>query len=94
MVEVDIDDLLVNGTVQFTFIKANGDERRVTATRNFKTIPAEHHPKSKPLAEGEVKKEKTEKQLANSSYFDLEALGWRSFKRTNLKEIHSFDPTI
>ncbi|AGN30176.1 hypothetical protein VPFG_00174 [Vibrio phage nt-1] len=90
MIEVNIDDLLKNGKVTFEFEKADGSVKTVTGTRNLDFIPAEFHPKDKPLAEGEAPKEKTEKQKATCGYFDLEANGWRSFKRANLREVKSF----
>ncbi|AUR85875.1 hypothetical protein NVP1081O_140 [Vibrio phage 1.081.O._10N.286.52.C2] len=95
MIEVNIDDCLQNGKVEFTFEKADGTVKTVTGTRNFDFIPVEFHPKPKaPLAEGEVAPEpkpKTEAQLATCRYFDLDALGWRSFKRGNLREIVHFE---
>jgi len=95
MIEVNIDDLLKNGTVEFKFEKADGSIKTVKGTRDFSVIPAEFHPKPKPVQldenGDEIVVEKTEKQKATCGYFDIEAQGWRSFKRANLIEVIQFD---
>ncbi|CAM0050505.1 hypothetical protein VPHF86_0154 [Vibrio phage F86] len=97
MIETNIDDLLKSGVVEFEFEKADGTVKQVRATRDFSHIPEEFHPKPKPVQLDEdgneivpEVKEKTEKQKATCGYFDLEAQGWRSFKRANLIKIVSF----
>lgn len=98
MIDVNIDDLLNTGLVTFEFEKADGTVKTVKGTRDFSQIPEAHHPKPKPDQLDEdgneivpERKEKTEKQKATCGYFDVEAEGWRSFKRANLIKVVKFD---
>ena len=72
---------LLKETAVINFVKADGTERTMIATRNNDLIPAEHHPKEVVLAEGqEPKPENTDIVKC----FDLEANGWRSFRVDSL----------
>ena len=65
------------GTV--TFLKKNGEERKMLCTLSESLIPTEHLPK--PLAEGTAPRKRSEDSL---SVWDLNANGWRSFIYRNV----------
>ncbi|CAL9972086.1 hypothetical protein VPHK567_0163 [Vibrio phage K567] len=95
MIDTNIDDLLKTGIVEFEFEKADGSVKTVKGTRDLSCIAEEFHPKPRPVKldedGNEIKYEKTEKQKATCGYFDVDAQGWRSFKRANLIKVVSYD---
>ena len=72
-----IDFFKDNKIVKVVFIKANGEEREMTCTRNLELIPEVAHPK-------------THKEIGDSlPVFDLDKMGWRSFRFDSLREIEN-----
>lgn len=65
---------LNEGEVEVKFVKANGDIRVLTGTRNLDLIPAEDHP----VGSSNTKNESL------VSIYDLDAYGWRSFRKDAL----------
>ena len=74
-----IKDMLRAGPGTVTFLKKNGEERKMLCTLDEKLIPVEHLPK--PLAEGAEPRKRSEESL---SVWDLNANGWRSFIYKNV----------
>lgn len=56
------------------FTKVNGEERVMSCTLNLDLIPQEFHPKSS------KESSKDEEEPTVMRVFDLEAMGWRSFR--------------
>lgn len=77
---------LKNGICTVTFTKVNGDTRVMKCTLNTSFIPSVQIPQN--ITEQEV-------ESANSSnvirVFDLEALGWRSFR---VDSVTDFTPGV
>lgn len=72
---------LNEGEVNLEFTKADGTTRKMLATRNNNLIPESQLPKEVVLAEGEeTKPENTDIVKC----FDLEVMGWRSFRVDSL----------
>ena len=62
---------LNEGEVEVKFMKANGDIRVLTGTRNLDLIPVEDHPKGS----------SNTKSDSVVTVYDLDAYGWRSFHK-------------
>lgn len=69
-------ELLHSGIVEVTFIKVNGDKRVMPCTLNLVLLP---EVVTKPLAEGEVVKKRTE-NLDTLRVFCTDKNEWRSFR--------------
>ena len=75
---MDLKEALHTRVVKVKFTKVNGDIREMICTQDFSKIPADKHPKEKPLVEGE--EPKPVKVSDTIRVFDLEKGEWRSFK--------------
>lgn len=67
--EEEMVTMLKSGIVIVTFKKLDGDERRMTCTKDLNLVPEENRPKTN--KEGKV---------GNINVWDINAQGWRSFK--------------
>ena len=77
--------LLREREVVVTFVKKDGEERKMTSTLNFNLIPEEFHPKTQvDPNQMELEFEKVPTSLA---VYDVNAKGWRSFLWANVKQI-------
>lgn len=77
--------LLKEREVVVTFVKKDGEERKMTSTLNFNLIPEEFHPKTQvDPSQMELEFEKVPTSLA---VYDVNAKGWRSFLWANVKQI-------
>ena len=92
--------LLREQEVKVTFTKKNGDERIMTCTLNFDTIPEEHRPKAKVEEEitdtngltwDDLDQDQEEiivpEEPKNLAVYDVNAKGWRSFLWANVKQV-------
>lgn len=70
-------NLLAHNIVSFTFRKVNGEIRHALGTRNL-TLAEIHTNTTIPTPQGEEQP---------NSYYDLEKMGWRSYKPENLISI-------
>jgi hypothetical protein len=93
MTEAEIKDFqkrLYAGEVEFVYNKKDGSERKARGTMNPDILREHGIPTPQEKAEDSVKQEETKvkrkfKLPADSIlYFDIEADGFRSFKRDNL----------
>ena len=76
-----LNDTLERHIVTLTFTKADGSDRTMKCTKNFRYVPIENQPV--PLPEGVEKAIMQDTQLFK--VYDLEKHGWRSFYYTTVK---------
>ena len=72
--------LLTNNIVSFTYQKVNGEIRHAVGTRNL-TLASRYTQTEIPAPKGEEQP---------NSYYDVEKMGWRSYKPENLISIDGF----
>ncbi len=78
--------MLQSGIVKFTYLKISigvvlGEIRHARGTLHPELIPAEHQPKNSP---------NYEPNYSTISYYDLDKLGWRSFRLDCLRDIEGY----
>jgi len=75
--------------VEIMFLKKDGSQRKMKATTNAMLIPKEFQVKR--LNEDGTPLEKKERKVSDLviPVFDIEAGGWRSFTKENLRTINS-----
>lgn len=80
--------ILNEGETWVVFNKADGSKRKMLATRNYDLIPQEHHPKE--AVADDVLTPPAPPKAENTEIvkcFDLESIGWRSFRVDSLIDI-------
>ena len=74
---------LLDGVLQVTFTKKNGEERIMDCTLNMDIIPEAAHPKSK-QGVSYVDDEGVQRTIQSIACYDVKAEGWRSFLVSNV----------
>tara|TARA_B110000211_G_scaffold216310_1_gene259236 strand:+ start:310 stop:657 length:348 start_codon:yes stop_codon:yes gene_type:complete len=82
---------LLEGVLQVTFTKKNGEERIMDCTLNMDIIPEAAHPKSKQSKQGVsyVDDEGVQRTIQSIACYDVKAEGWRSFLVPNVTHLKS-----
>lgn len=79
---------LLEGVLQVTFTKKNGEERIMDCTLNMDIIPEAAHPKSK-QGVSYVDDEGVQRTIQSIACYDVKAEGWRSFLVPNVTQMKS-----
>ena len=76
--------LLAHNIIRFTFRKVDGTIRKAIGTRNLNL--------ARQMTKADIPSPKGEEQP--NSYYDIEKMGWRSYKPNNLVSILSAFPMV